>query len=136
MSEAISQTTRLKLDASYSKDAAEKVLGPITTALTLETDGRLNVSYDLNETRFAELRAALLENDVAIEADWKERLRWMWVDYVELNQLSDQQCVPSWEEAVRDLYVSRYRGRRHGRRDDRRHQWREYPNASAAARDE
>jgi hypothetical protein len=60
-----------------------------------------------------------------VKSMW-ERLRRRWLrnsDAVGRDYLGDSDDL---DEIIMQIYVSRYRQRLHGRRDDRRHNWRKY----------
>ena len=57
------------------------------------------------------------------------RLRW-W-RYTEAVSLANEGRDGSWSALVRNVYISRYRHRRHGRRDDRRQHWQQYRRRDA-----
>lgn len=58
--------------------------------------------------------------------DWLQHLRHLLLAYLEDNRREAADTDEGWEANVRRIYVSRYRHRRHGRRDDRPQQWRKY----------
>lgn len=46
--------------------------------------------------------------------------------FAETNVRAHSSADYGWDAAVRAIYVSCYRSRRHGRRDDRPQHWRKY----------
>lgn len=55
-----------------------------------------------------------------------ERLRLYLRCYRDAVLREEQNNEIGWDSCVREIYVSRYRHRRHGRRDDRPRNWRHY----------
>tara|TARA_R110002096_G_scaffold16991_9_gene58444 strand:+ start:3285 stop:3677 length:393 start_codon:yes stop_codon:yes gene_type:complete len=56
----------------------------------------------------------------------RERLRLKLRCYRDAILREEQMNEIGWDSFVREIYVSRYRHRRHGRRDDRPRNWRHY----------
>ncbi len=58
-------------------------------------------------------------------AQWlKHRL----LAYCDANRRAMRETDSGWTAAIRAIYVSRYRQRQHGRRDERPQHWRQYLN--------
>ena len=95
--------------------------------LTVDEDC-LRLNYDVRATNCArlieDLRALGLNPALARGERWRIALR----AYRESIWAEDFNNEIGWDSFVREIYVSRYRHRRHGRRDDRPHHWRQYLN--------
>ncbi len=70
----------------------------------------------------AHLRAHGVEPSPGLRARLRLRLRC----YRDAILREEQNNEIGWDSFVREIYVSRYRHRRHGRRDDRPRNWRHY----------
>lgn len=70
----------------------------------------------------AQLRAHGVEPSSGLRARLRLRLRC----YRDAILREEQNNEIGWDSFVREIYVSRYRHRRHGRRDDRPRNWRHY----------
>jgi len=90
------------------------------------SDDRLSATYEVPAINAATVVEALEASGVTPVLSWLERLR-LWLRYyreaIFEENLNDES---GWESCVREIYVSRYRHRRHGRRDDRPRHWRQY----------
>lgn len=90
------------------------------------SDSMLRVAYDLRETNCAviveRIEAAGLAPALSAYQRFCLGLR-CYREAVLKDGLSNEF---GWDSFVREIYVSRYRHRRHGRRDDRPRHWRQY----------
>jgi hypothetical protein len=90
------------------------------------SDDRLSATYEVPAINAATVVEALEASGVTPVLSWLQRLR-LWLRYyreaIFEENLNDES---GWESCVREIYVSRYRHRRHGRRDDRPRHWRQY----------
>lgn len=64
-----------------------------------------------------------------------ERVRWALTRYRESIRAEDLKYIGGWDNIVREIYVTHYRRREHGRRDYRRRQWRQYEERRAQPRE-
>lgn len=95
--------------------------------LDVGIDGdRLRIEYELREVNCAELADTLQNSGLAMVLDWRQRLGLKLRCYREAVHRDDMNNEIGWDSFVREVYVSRYRHRRHGRRDDRPRHWRQY----------
>lgn len=92
----------------------------------------LRVAYDLRETSCAYLVEHIEAVGLAPVLRWHERLRLRLRCYREAVLADDLNNEIGWDSFIREIYVGRYRHRRHGRRDDRPRHWRQYTAPSAA----
>jgi len=86
----------------------------------------LLLRYDLRATDLQTLLDHMGSNSVEIP---KRRWRTWWHALLAYCEANERQCAPAdsdWNTNVRRIYVSRYRHRRHGHRDDRPQHWRQY----------
>ena len=88
--------------------------------------GRLLVRYDLRETNPAVIVELIEARGGVLSLTRRERLRLRARCYREAVHREDLNNEIGWDSFVREIYVSRYRHRRHGRRDDRPRHWRQY----------
>lgn len=89
-------------------------------------DNVLHISYDLAKTNASEILAILEACRVEITHNRWQRIR-LWIRRYQ-DSIIEQEANNEigWDSFVREIYVSRYRHRRHGRRDDRPRHWRQY----------
>lgn len=87
---------------------------------------RLEVIYELPQTNAAAIVDLIESAGLSVVPNWRQRIG-LWLRYYQeaifLENLNDE---TGWDSCVREIYVSRYRHRRHGRRDDRPRHWRKY----------
>ncbi|MFT4581357.1 MAG: hypothetical protein ACI915_000303 [Gammaproteobacteria bacterium] len=89
-------------------------------------DLRLRVVYDPIQTNTATIIDAINASNVRVEAGVFQRIS-LWLRcYREAIIEEESSNDIGWDSFVREIYVSRYRHRRHGRRDDRARHWRQY----------
>jgi len=86
----------------------------------------LSVTYDLRETSCAHIIDEIEALGIRPDLTWHQRLRLRLRCYREAVLKEDLTNEIGWDSFVREIYVSRYRHRRHGRRDDRPRHWRQY----------
>lgn len=96
------------------------------------SDDTLTVSYDLRETDAASILEFAKVNGLATKLNRYERLKAWLRCYREAILKDDLNNAMGWDNFVREIYVSRYRHRRHGRRDDRPRHWRQYSSPDRA----
>jgi hypothetical protein len=86
----------------------------------------LRVVYDPIRTDTATIIDAINSSDVQVETGFFQRIL-LWLRcYREAIIEEESNNDSGWDSFVREIYVSRYRHRRHGRRDDRARHWRQY----------
>jgi len=93
------------------------------SALDPET---LSIRYDLHQINLHRLLERLSELGAIPAGGWRQSLQLQLWQYQEHRQLLDREQTLGWTRCVRQIYISRYRGRRHGRIDERPQQWRRY----------
>ena len=88
--------------------------------------GKYIIEYDPRVLGCAEVITHLCsfgaEPDLNVLEQWRLKLRCYRDAIVREEQMNEM----GWDSYVREIYVSRYRHRRHGRRDDRPRNWRHY----------
>lgn len=89
-------------------------------------DHELMVTYDLRLVRLADLLPRLRETGIDIGNNLGQRIRLAYWLMTEDVQAHNADRDSDWASLVRDIYLSQYRHRRHGRRDDRPRHWRKY----------
>ncbi|MGR9091568.1 MAG: hypothetical protein ACU85U_13405 [Gammaproteobacteria bacterium] len=91
-----------------------------------ESAGKYIIDYDPRVLGCAEviarLRAAGAEPTLSVLEHMRLKLRC----YRDAILREEQMNELGWDSFVREIYVSRFRHRRHGRRDDRPRNWRHY----------
>ena len=88
--------------------------------------GNYVIEYDPRVLGCAEVITELRALDVEPALNALERLRLKLRCYRDAILREEQMNEMGWDNYVREIYVSRYRHRRHGRRDDRPRNWRHY----------
>ena len=89
-------------------------------------DNSLTLEYDLRKIDLNEICAVLLERNIPLRDNVVEQIKRWLVGYKEAVRQAEQFVDYGWDAWVQDAYVSRYRLRRHGQRDDRLTNWRQY----------
>ncbi len=88
--------------------------------------GNLDIRYELPLTTAATIVDFIDASGPGIVLNWRQRAS-LWLRYYQeaifIENMNDE---TGWDSCVREIYVSRYRHRRHGRRDDRPRHWRKY----------
>jgi hypothetical protein len=86
----------------------------------------VSARYELPHTDAATIVGLLTAGGLSLTLSFSERLG-LWLRYYqEAIFLENSDDEAGWDSYVREIYVSRYRHRRHGRRDDRPRHWRKY----------
>lgn len=88
--------------------------------------GAYSVEYDPLVLDCAGVIAQMRACGVEPSQGLRERLRLHVRCYRDAILREEQNNEIGWDSFVREIYVSRYRHRRHGRRDDRPRNWRHY----------
>jgi hypothetical protein len=86
----------------------------------------LRIRYDLRATSCAPIIEHIETRGLAPVLSWRQRLLLRLRCYREAIRREEMNNEIGWDSFVREIYVSRYRHRRHGRRDDRPRHWRQY----------
>lgn len=90
-------------------------------------DGKaLKVEYDLRVTNLLTIKQCISAAGISIEESLWQKLCSVLRIYRESILRAEQGIDYGWDVWIQDAYVSRYRLRRHGRRDDRITNWRMY----------
>ena len=123
-------TREVTLPAGGDPAARTRALGQLRAHTgvedAVEAEGRYTVRYDLRGVTAATIVDALAAAGVLGASTVTERLRRALACYREAVLREDLSNEIGWDSFVREIYVSRYRHRRHGRRDDRPRHWRQY----------
>ena len=112
-------------DMARSSASARLLAMPGLEDVTLDGSG-LRATYDLRETTCAHIIDQIEALGIPVVLTWHQRLRLRLRCYREAVLKEDLNNEIGWDSFVREIYVSRYRHRRHGRRDDRPRHWRQY----------
>ena len=89
-------------------------------------DNSLYASYDLREISLRSIKRHIRDTSNALlESRWV-KFRDFLIEYREAILRAEKGIDYGWDVWIQDAYVSRYRLRRHGRRDDRITNWRMY----------
>jgi len=91
-----------------------------------EAAGVYSIKYDPRVLGCAEVIARLRATGAEPALNVLEQLRLKLRCYRDAILREGQMNEMGWDSYVREIYVSRYRHRRHGRRDDRPRNWRHY----------
>ena len=89
-------------------------------------DNKMRVVYDIRETQLAAVIEFLQHAGASVVLSWYGLWRLRLRCYRESVQAQEANNEIGWDNCIREIYVSRYRHRRHGRRDDRPRHWRQY----------
>ena len=101
-----------------------KIMSGITEA---SIDGStLSIAYDLREINWLTIKRHILKAGIKFKQSKWQHVRQLLTDYRESILRAEQGIDYGWDVWIQDAYVSRYRLRRHGRRDDRITNWRMY----------
>jgi hypothetical protein len=87
----------------------------------------LRIRYDLRATNCAQIVERVVAGGLVPVLGRLQGLRLRLRCYREAIRREGINNELGWDSFVREIYVSRYRHRRHGRRDDRPRHWRQYP---------
>jgi len=88
--------------------------------------GWLVIDYDVRLFGCADIIEHVQNGGCRINLNRWERMRLGFRCYREAIRRDEHNNEIGWDSSVREIYVSRYRHRRHGRRDDRPRNWRQY----------
>ena len=96
----------------------------------------LMISYDLRAVNLAAIEAQIVDHGVARKHSLWQQFKYYLARYREAIVIAEENIDYGWDVWVQDAYVSRYRLRRHGRRDDRVTNWRMYEQNTARGTNE
>lgn len=121
---------RIQVNIDGGLDAREQAKASLLPLPGVEEvslgDDTLHATYELPQTSAAAIIEVIESSGLTLALSWHRRLR-LWLRYyreaIFAENLKDE---IGWDSCVREIYVSRYRHRRHGRRDDRPRHWRQY----------
>lgn len=117
---------RLKSDADRLESARAILLKLPGCNAASVTSGSLDVTYDLAQTNAAIIVGLVASAGLPVVLNLRQRTA-LWLRYYQEAIFRENQNDESgWDSCIREIYVSRYRHRRHGRRDDRPRHWRKY----------
>ncbi len=86
----------------------------------------LRFGYDLRRTSLHHLEKIIRANGQEFTASFWHSFKRAIFRYTEHIQIKNSILDTGWDVWVRDVYLSDYRNRQHGRRDLRVQQWRKY----------
>ncbi len=89
-------------------------------------DDTLHATYELPLISAKAIIEVIESSGLTLALSWHRRLRLWLLYYREAIFEENLKDEIGWDSCVREVYVSRYRHRRHGRRDDRPRHWRQY----------
>lgn len=93
--------------------------------VTLAEDS-LCIKYDVPQTNASLVLALIESSDVEIVLNVRQKIGLFIRRFQDSVIEQEANNESGWDSFVTEIYVSRYRHRRHGRRDDRAHHWRQY----------
>ena len=99
-------------------------------------DEMLSITYDLRVINLIAIEVLLTEHRLEKNISLMQRIKHYLARYREAIVIAEQNIDYGWDVWVQDAYVSRYRLRRHGRRDDRVTNWRMYEQSPTSNSDE
>ena len=86
----------------------------------------LKFAYDLRVTNLVTIKQSIFAAGISIEQTLWQKFCGLLSAHRESILRAEQGIDYGWDVWIQDAYVSRYRLRRHGRRDDRITNWRMY----------
>ncbi len=89
-------------------------------------NNRIHVEYDLRKIDLSAIRSTIINHKLTISENPWERLGRWFSEYTEAVRREEEHMDFGWDAWIQAAYVNRYRLRRHGRRDDRVTNWRQY----------
>ncbi|MGR8946438.1 MAG: hypothetical protein ACU84Q_00215 [Gammaproteobacteria bacterium] len=96
-------------------------------------DKSLTISYDLRLVCLRAINKVLRQYNLPLNRSRLYQIKNFITEYQEAIRVEEEHIDYGWDVWVQDAYVSRYRLRRHGRRDDRLTNWRAHENNSTSA---
>ena len=89
-----------------------------------------HVEYDFRRIDLTMIRSTISDYHLTITENIWERITWWMSEYKESIRRAEELVDFGWDAWIQAAYVNRYRLRRHGRRDDRLTNWRQYEIAN------
>jgi hypothetical protein len=86
----------------------------------------LRIVYDVPNTNASHLLALIESSDLKVASNVWQKISLFVRRFQDAVIEQEASNEIGWDSFVTEIYVSRYRHRRHGRRDDRAHHWRQY----------
>ena len=121
---------RIQVNIDGGLDAREQAKASLLPLPGVEEvslgDDTLYATYELPQTSAAAIIEVIESSGLILALSWHRRLRVWLLYYREAIFEENLKDEIGWDSCVREIYVSRYRHRRHGRRDDRPRHWRQY----------
>ena len=121
---------RLTLSAALETGKMRDVLSTLKALPGIKDaniDGTsLECAYDLRVTNLLTIKQCIVDAGISIEQTLWQKFRGLLSAHRESILRAEQGIDYGWDVWIQDAYVSRYRLRRHGRRDDRITNWRMY----------
>ena len=121
---------RIQVNIGGDLDALEQVKAKLLSLPGIEEvsfrGDTLHASYELPQASAAAIIDVIESSGLKLALSWHKRLRLWLLYYREAIFEENLKDEIGWDSCVREVYVSRYRHRRHGRRDDRPRHWRQY----------
>lgn len=121
---------RIQVNIDGDLDAREQAKASLLPLPGIEEvsfrDDTLHAAYELPQTSAAAIIEVIESSGLTLALSWHRRLRLWLLYYREAIFEENLKDEIGWDSCVREVYVSRYRHRRHGRRDDRPRHWRQY----------
>jgi hypothetical protein len=122
----------IEFDVEFPQQGRAPVMAKLAALAGIEDlvldDNKLRVVYDIRETQLEAVIEFLQHAGASVVLSWYGLWRLRFRCYRESVQAQEANNEIGWDSCVREIYVSRYRHRRHGRRDDRPRHWRQYLN--------
>ena len=122
----------IEFDVEFPQQGRAPVMAKLAALAGIEDlvldDNKLRVTYDIRQTQIEAVIELLQHAGASVVLSWYGLWRLRFRCYRESVQVQEANNEIGWDSCVREIYVSRYRHRRHGRRDDRPRHWRQYLN--------
>lgn len=121
---------RFELRAGLDPQVVEAALASLRSAIgvleLVRKEKSIHIVYDLRLTNLLSLKRLMMERGLDLQESFFLRIYHYIEQYRESIRLEEQHLDYGWDTWIQDAYVSRYRRRRHGHRDDRITNWRDY----------
>lgn len=110
-------------DMTAAASSLEAIPGVIAAAAA---NNCIYVEYDLRQINLPTIRSTIMDHTLTVrENPWERLSRWI-SEYKDAVRCEEQHIDFGWDAWIQAAYVNRYRLRRHGKRDDRVTNWRQY----------
>ena len=127
---------RIQVNIDGDLDAREQAKASLLSLPGIEEvsfqDDTLHTTYELPQTSAAAIIEVIESSGLILALSWHRRLRLWLLYYREAIFEENLKDEIGWDSCMREIYVSRYRHLRHGRRDDRLRHWRQYSTPPSA----